>query len=824
MFHLCKQATVIGFVLVMLIFNLSLSAKGQTTSDSLPRTQSTSTTVTAASSSGAVRFSAPGNNTRIRLEVYSPTGEKVFDSGNRDGNVLDWRWQDEKSKVLSREVYLCVVTVQSLSGDTSRKLTNVSFANEQATLQPVDTTQISPAQAQVVGTTETEAPLTIIASEQPMAATVIANDGSEGQMIRGRGALTFRIGNFFTGVDQEQMRLTEAGDLGIGTSAPQAKLDVAGTVRAQRFLLVKPSVGPGDKTAAATQASDGAESVQPLVGGTGTTDRLTKWTDGSMGTLGDSGITETAGGNVGIGTTSPGAKLEVGGTVLATGGFRDSGTAISRFENTFAALPTGAAGKAVEIGVESGTDGLIQTYNRTAGALIPLHFAGSKFYFTTGNVGIGTSAPGTKLDVAGTINTSTQYNIAGIRVLDILGSNTFAGVNAGISNAGTFNTFVGYMAGSSKNGGDGNSFFGSFAGNSNSGGNGNAFFGFEAGKANINGESNSFFGSHAGRQNQNAAGNSFFGYLSGQANTSGEFNSFFGKEAGSTNTTGSFNVSIGYAAGTGPFAGNASGTNNVSIGYAAGTITGAGQSGNNNNIFIGAGARGDDQEDDNQPLTYATAIGAGTVATRKNTIFLGRSDLGYTLDHPNGGDDVVVGGQLRIKYINSFLGGSIDLCIFDGPLTTYGHGVSTCSSSLRYKTGVQTFLGGLDIVRRLRPITFNWRAGGRRDLGFGAEEVEKIDPLLVVYNEKGEVEGVKYKQMTAVLVNAINEQQTQITEQQRTIEQQKLQLEQKDSQLESLKASVAQQESRLAAIESRLKSLAGTRNLNKPSPTSRPNQ
>ena len=47
---------------------------------------------------------------------------------------------------------------------------------------------------------------------------MIANDGTNGQMIRGRGALTFRLGNFFSGIDTEQMRLTEAGDLGIGTS------------------------------------------------------------------------------------------------------------------------------------------------------------------------------------------------------------------------------------------------------------------------------------------------------------------------------------------------------------------------------------------------------------------------------------------------------------------------------------------------------------------------------------------------------------------------------------------------------------------------------
>ena len=33
--------------------------------------------------------------------------------------------------------------------------------------------------------------------------TIIANDGTDGQMIRGRGALTFRIGNFFSGIDTE---------------------------------------------------------------------------------------------------------------------------------------------------------------------------------------------------------------------------------------------------------------------------------------------------------------------------------------------------------------------------------------------------------------------------------------------------------------------------------------------------------------------------------------------------------------------------------------------------------------------------------------------
>jgi len=47
---------------------------------------------------------------------------------------------------------------------------------------------------------------------------------------------------------------------------------------------------------------------------------------------------------------------------------------------------------------------------------------------------------------------------------------------------------------------------------------------------------------------------------------------------------------------------------------------------------------------------------------------------------------------------------------------------------------------------------------GKRDLGFGAEDVQKIEPLLVTLNTQGQVEGVKYDRITVVLVNAIKEQ------------------------------------------------------------------
>ncbi len=103
--------------------------------------------------------------------------------------------------------------------------------------------------------------------------------------------------------------------------------------------------------------------------------------------------------------------------------------------------------------------------------------------------------------------------------------------------------------------------------------------------------------------------------------------------------------------------------------------------------------------------------------------------------------------------------------------------ISTCSSSLRYKTNINRFGFGLKLVNQLNPITFDWKQGGMRDLGLGAEDVAAIEPLLVTYNDRGEVEGVKYDRIGIVLVNAVKEQQTQIEAQDAKIKALEMQLE-----------------------------------------------
>ena len=372
--------------------------------------------------------------------------------------------------------------------------------------------------------------------------------------------------------------------------------------------------------------------------------------------------------------------------------------------------------------------------------------AASNFYIS------GNGTLGGTLSTFGAINTFGQYNIANTRVLGIAGTNnTFAGLNAGANTntSATDNSFFGRNAGEHNIyefpiGGSFNSFFGSQSGQANTTGFNNSFFGWESGLSNTIGYDNAFFGRAAGRSHSGyKCCNSFFGTLSGYSNTGGS-NSFFGSQAGEMNNTGDYNSFFGSRAGDT----NTTGDYNTAIGYGA---------------DVGSGN-----------LDHATAIGAGAVVNSSNTVVIGTSS-----------DFVRIPGFLTIPDLAAT--GMKHLCV-----NSLDH-VADCSSSLRYKTNLAPYLSGLSIVNRLRPISFTWKEGGMRDLGFGAEDVEKVDPLLVTYNKQGQVEGVKYDRINVVLINAIKEQQHQIAAQQKQIQE-----------LKSIKAENAELKALLEAIRVRL--------------------
>lgn len=190
-------------------------------------------------------------------------------------------------------------------------------------------------------------------------------------------------------------------------------------------------------------------------------------------------------GNVGVGTTNPQVRLQIGGVL----GFEV-------YDRT-------------QEGSSTNPDLVIGT-----------------------NILIGDNTTGPNLDFG-----STDYE--GM-------NNIFIGVGAGSSATTVYgNHFIGKFAGRYTTTGSSNNFFGRSSGRNNTTGFSNNFFGLSSGHDNTTGTFNAFFGTDTGYYNTIGESNSFTGGAAGFYNTSGCYNSFFGSGAGLYNQTGSFNTFLG---------------------------------------------------------------------------------------------------------------------------------------------------------------------------------------------------------------------------------------------------------------------------------------
>ncbi|MEK7592060.1 MAG: tail fiber protein [Patescibacteria group bacterium] len=132
-----------------------------------------------------------------------------------------------------------------------------------------------------------------------------------------------------------------------------------------------------------------------------------------------------------MGTTSPGAKFNV----VGGDAYFDGGQTAIRLRND------GATQYRSDFSMNQATGLQINAYDDGGGAYIPIQFDGLVFRVysgtagntlglyqdTTGNVGIGSTAPGAKLEVVGNINSSTgALQTAGVTRIDNSGVGTLA--------------------------------------------------------------------------------------------------------------------------------------------------------------------------------------------------------------------------------------------------------------------------------------------------------------------------------------------------------------------------------------------------------------
>jgi hypothetical protein len=114
------------------------------------------------------------------------------------------------------------------------------------------------------------------------------------------------------------------------------------------------------------------------------------------------------------------------------------------------------------------------------------------------------------------------------------------------------------------------------------------------------------------------------------------------------------------------------------------------------------------------------------------------------------------------------------------------------SSSIKYKENVLE-LNNYDWLYNLRPVYYNYKNTNPDDLQYGliAEEVNEINPLLVIYGSDNKPDGLMYERLTVPMLKAIQDQKKEI-------ESTKLENQQLKSELQSLRDEINQIKTLLA--------------------------
>jgi len=340
---------------------------------------------------------------------------------------------------------------------------------------------------------------------------------------------------------------------------------------------------------------------------------------------------------------------------------------------------------------------------------------------TTGGANTAVGSGALEFNSTGELNSAFGYdalkkNTSGIR-------NTAVGVNALIDNTtGNGNTATGFQALLRNTTGSNNTATGQNSLVFNTTGYDNTALGESALYPNTTGYRNTAVGQGALKNNSTGNENSALGEGTLANNTIGNNNSAFGRESLHM-SNGNNNTAVGYRAGFN------TGSNNTAVGYFAG------YAGGNNNTAIGVSA------DFAANVTDATAIGYGARA--------------------NGNNSTAIGNGAVATANTIHLGNTA--------VTTIGGQVAwTAASDSRIKKNIVNSNYGLSTVLKLRPVEYNLISNDLKQVGFIAQEVQKLVPEVVTGKEgdlsKGEILGITYSNLVPVLTKAIQEQQKQIEE------------------------------------------------------------
>ena len=357
--------------------------------------------------------------------------------------------------------------------------------------------------------------------------------------------------------------------------------------------------------------------------------------------------------------------------------------------------------------------------------------------------------------------TSGSYNTAnGAMALHSLTSgnyNTGIGAGALFSNTtGTSNTANGAAALASNTTGGGNTADGSGALAHNTTGNGNTANGTGALGFNTIGSQNTANGDGALFKNTNGGFNTANGDAALYNNTTGARNTANGDAALQSNTTGGNNTAEGFQA----IFHNTTGSSNIAVGSTAGTNLTTGS----NNIDIG----------NKGVAAEANTIRIGTVGTQTKAFIAGIH--GATA---SGGAAVFVNASGEL---------------------------GTLTSSARFKDEIKPMDKASEAVLALKPVTFRYKREFDPDaipqFGLVAEQVQKVNPDLVVRDGQGKPYTVRYEAVNAMLLNEFLKEYHKAQVEERKVAELEASVMRQQRQIETLAAGLQKVNQELAQARS----------------------
>src|SRR6266567_3415773 len=242
------------------------------------------------------------------------------------------------------------------------------------------------------------------------------------------------------------------------------------------------------------------------------------------------------------------------------------------------------------------------------------------------------------------------------------------------------------------------------------------------------------------------------------------------------------------------------GTYNTAVGQQALTANSIG----NDNTAIGAGALLN-----NVDGTYNAAI--GFQALLSNTTGYDNVAMGHNAgtSQTTGSNNIYIGSNI------SGVGGESDACYIKSIFAQTSNGVpvlinsdnklGTTTSSKRFKQDIKPMDKASEALFALKPVTFRYKKeldpARRSQFGLVAEEVEKVNPDLVVHDNEGKIYSVRYDQVNAMLLNEFlkehrkvedikNEFHATVAQQQKEIQVLTAQLKEQATQTQKVSARV----------------------------------